>query len=257
MSFRSEIRRARQVAQEPKINQKDESWYGKYFVRHFSIYITYVFVKLKIPANLVTILMGLAGLSGTLCLISLNLFYNILGAVLWQFWFIFDCVDGEVARLRNQSSMLGIYLDDLTHIVVNPTFGLALGLHVCLEELTVFNIIVTFILCSACHWKRGIPRIISRTMVVKSGKGILERWTYRFDKKSAICWLRFIALLSFTEVGQIFIVPAVIILNHVVKHDITRWFLYLYTALFLGYLATLLLRDGSIVYQEDRSRTVE
>jgi phosphatidylglycerophosphate synthase len=184
-----------------------------------------------------------------------KLWLTIAGALFWQLRFLFDCVDGEVARLQHQESLLGIFLDDLNHILANPTFALALGLHVCMKQWSVLNILVTLVLCSACHWKRGIPRIMTKTLAVKDG--IVIHGTYRFNKKSILSWLRAIIVECFKEVGQIFIVPVVITLNYAIEADITRWFLYLYTILFLGYIAVLTLRDGYIVQQEDRRRAAE
>lgn len=252
MRFSRKIEQARQIAQKTETTERGHSWYGEYFVNHFSIYLSYFFWKAGISANAVTITMGTAGLIGSVCMVFDRLWLTITGAILWQLWFVLDCVDGEVARLHHKESLFGVYLDDLTHIVVNPTFGLALGLRVCLKEWSIFNTLATFILYSGCHWKRGIPRIIFRTMVVKSGPTILERWTYRFNKKSVVSWLRFIAVESCGEVGQMLLISGIIIASYAVKYDIARWFLYSYTILFLGYLAGLTLRDGYIVRQEDK-----
>lgn len=245
------IKEARKIAQEARIERGDESWYSRHFVRWFSIYISVAFASLGIRANLVTVLMGMAGLCGSFFMIPRNPYYNVLGAILWQLWSTLDCVDGEVARLQGSSSLVGVFIDDLTHIIVNPTFGLALGLHVTLNDWSILNGLATLLLYSACHWRAGIQRITKTTLLVKTGIDVTHSVSFRFDKKSIVSWFRFMTVQSFQEIGQMFIFPAVIILNYWVKKNIVTWFLYLYTGLFLGYLAARAIRDGYIVHQED------
>ena len=42
----------------------------------------------------------------------------ITGFVQIQIYLLFDCVDGEVARIRKQESIIGLYLDRLSHYIV-------------------------------------------------------------------------------------------------------------------------------------------
>ena len=56
---------------------------------------------------------------------------------------------------------------------------------------------------------------------------------------------------SFKEIGQIFIVPTVILADHIVKSNTARYFLYAYVILYLAYLVMLIVRDGLGVKRMD------
>ena len=53
-----------------------------------------------------------------------------LGALMLQLWYILDHVDGEVARYNGESSLTGVYFDELVHYIVHPLvfFGIGWGL---------------------------------------------------------------------------------------------------------------------------------
>ena len=251
MSFSSKIERARQIAQKTGITERGHSWYGEYFVNHFSIYLSYFLWKVGISANAVTIAMGAAGLIGSVCMVFDRLWLTIAGAILWQLWFVLDCVDGEVARLSHRTSLLGVYLDRLTHIFVNPTLSLSFGVHVCLREWSPVNLVSTIILYSAFTWTKQAKRVPMEGLGIKGGTEQEGVTKYRFNKKSVLCWLRLIIVECFQEIGQMWVFPAVIILNRVVGYEITSRFLYVYTVLFLGYLLASILRDGYQIRQLD------
>jgi len=238
-NYTSRIKAAREIGQNPRIAKSDECWYSKYFVRHFSIYISCAFAKLGIPANIVTVLLGMSGLTGSLCMVFHNIWWNLVGAVLWQFWFILDCVDGEVARLLNRTSILGIYLDELSHVVVNSTFVLAFGLHVYLLEPTILNLVASIGIYSLWHWKREIGRIMNSTLVVK---GSFEKNTSIIRQKKPIIRIAITLCKIFGDVEVTFFLTAAIIASHKVGVAFARRCLYTYTCLLITYFGIVVFR---------------
>lgn len=250
MSFSTKIKDAREIAQKPRVEQGGNSWYSTYFVNYFSIYISYPLAKLGVPANFVTVLMGVAGLCGSLCMVPHNLRWNLVGAVLWQLWFILDCVDGEVARLRNKTSLLGVYLDEVNHIIVNSTFVLALGLHVYFLEPSILNLIASIAIYSTWHWKREIMRLMSATLVVKAGVSKDAFVTKR--KKSTILIRRI--LFSFSgELESMLFLTAIIIISHRAGVDFAKWILYVYTLVLLAFVSAAILIHARKIYKKENS----
>lgn len=98
------------------------------FIRHLSIYITWLLLHTSITANQVTVLQIIAGIAGAICLAANRL---IPGIILLQLGYILDCVDGEVARYRRNPSLSGVSLDMAGHFIVTPLmyFGFALGIY--------------------------------------------------------------------------------------------------------------------------------
>lgn len=98
---------------------KEISDYTNHFFLHFlyrpiSFYLTWIFLKINFSANQVTIL---SFFFGPLLFLSnyINYQYQLLISFsITYMFFVFDCVDGNIARIKNQSSKKGEYLDSLS-----------------------------------------------------------------------------------------------------------------------------------------------
>ncbi len=119
----SAIQEMRQVCQPRKMNRRGKMvfagscWYNKYCTRYFSIYFTWFFVKLGVGANGITALMLICGLLGPLLCMPHSVWITILGVFFLCMFEVLDCVDGEVARWAKKTSVKGVYLDKLSHLI--------------------------------------------------------------------------------------------------------------------------------------------
>ena len=114
-------------------------WYGRFFVWKISAPITYILVRTPISANQVTVIQEIIGVIGAILLAIPNIKIMLLGIVLIQFGFILDCVDGEIARYKGQSSVRGVFLDLIGHQIVIPfyIFFTSLGVFIRTGQLDV------------------------------------------------------------------------------------------------------------------------
>ncbi len=90
-----------------------------------------VLQKLKATPNFVTLLSLLCGVSSGF-IFSRGRYPDIMWAsLLLQFMIIFDCADGQLARLTNRSSKLGRILDSLADLATHCSvyWGVAIGLY--------------------------------------------------------------------------------------------------------------------------------
>lgn len=94
--------------------------YSVIFARKISIYFTKLLLYTNITPNQVTLLCTIIGMTASLFFVNGNPWYMIAGALLLELWYIFDHVDGEVARYRNSTTLTGVYLDFLSHYIVHP-----------------------------------------------------------------------------------------------------------------------------------------
>ena len=110
--------------------KKCDTWYGRNFARKISIFITVLFVKINLHAMTATTIFLLCGIMSSVMFFLGDKTSMLVGAVLLQFWYILDHVDGEVARYNEESSLTGLYYDELVHYIVHPLvfFGIGLGL---------------------------------------------------------------------------------------------------------------------------------
>lgn len=104
-----------------------------------SIYFTWLFLHTSITPNQVTLLSLLAGFSGCI-LLTFPGYFPILGVILFQFWIIFDMVDGEIARYKNICSLTGAFFDRLNTAVVEACIFsfLSYSLYLTFGDIRVF-----------------------------------------------------------------------------------------------------------------------
>ena len=153
--MKKSIKELREICQKEHTN---ESWYVINFARRFSIYFTKFFLYTPISANQITVLMTILGVICGFLFALGTVFYSLLGALLLQFWFILDHVDGEIARYKKTTSLIGAYLDYLAHVIVHPAvfIGITFGIYQNFPSLTVFILgfvaALSLILFDLVHW---------------------------------------------------------------------------------------------------------
>ena len=120
-------------------------WYGRIFVWKISAPITYLLVRTPISANQVTVIQEIIGTIGAIMLAVPSIKIMLLGIFLIQFGFILDCVDGEVARYKGQSSVRGVFLDLIGHQIVIPFYIFFTSLGVFVRTGQIDALVVGFL----------------------------------------------------------------------------------------------------------------
>jgi len=101
----------------------------RYVNRKLSRLCSRFFLRLRCPPTVITVLSLMVGLTGAACFAMGSYWLDILGAVLFQVAVIFDCCDGEVARLTFAESRVGQVLDIVADNIVHMAIfaGVAWG----------------------------------------------------------------------------------------------------------------------------------
>lgn len=121
------ISELRQICQSSKHVKENDTKYTALVARKFSIYFTWLLLHTPISANQTTFLFIILGILASLCFLPSDYLLSLLGVFLLQIWFIFDCVDGEIARYRDTSSVTGSYFDLMAHDIVNSFLFICLS----------------------------------------------------------------------------------------------------------------------------------
>lgn len=98
------------------------------YMREISLHIDPYLVNTKITPNQLTYLMVVVGVIGGAALLIPGLTGAILAVVLFQIYLLLDCVDGEVARWRKQTSITGVYLDRIGHYLCEAALLVGFGI---------------------------------------------------------------------------------------------------------------------------------
>ncbi len=142
-SFIQKIQDARGVAQ-PLIvspSMTDNLYRG------VSIYLSVPLAKAKVSANQITVFWILLGLFGLVALAAPKYGVRVAGAVLINVSYLFDYVDGEVARLHGRSSRWGLFLDLVGHGLIKTALFLAIGYRIVLATGRFEYLILAILAC--------------------------------------------------------------------------------------------------------------
>ncbi len=110
-----------------KDRRSGEHWAGRLYMREISLRCDPYLVNTRITPNQLTYLMVVAGILAGAALLVPGLTGALLGAVLIQLYLLLDCVDGEVARWRGQTSITGVYLDRVGHYLCEAVLLVGFG----------------------------------------------------------------------------------------------------------------------------------
>ncbi|MFP8905084.1 CDP-alcohol phosphatidyltransferase family protein [Streptomyces atacamensis] len=110
-----------------KDRRSGEHWAGRLYMREISLRWTRHLVNTRITPNQLTYLMVVAGVAAGAVLLVPGLTGAVLAALLIQFYLLLDCVDGEVARWRKQTSITGVYLDRVGHYLAEAALLVGFG----------------------------------------------------------------------------------------------------------------------------------
>ncbi len=152
-----------------KICQKEnDNWYGRYFVRKISIYITKLLLKTEVTPNQISGLSILIGIIAGIFFVFGNYWYTLVGALLLLLSNIVDCVDGEIARYRKSTSIAGKYIESLNDYIVHPfifvciSFGLYNIFH------NVFIFVLGFLIVLFSYWGAVAPALVYETLTTQT-----------------------------------------------------------------------------------------
>jgi phosphatidylglycerophosphate synthase len=110
-----------------KDRRSGEHWAGRLYMRELSLRCDPYLVNTRITPNQLTYLMVVAGVLAGAALLVPGFVGALLGALLIQLYLLLDCVDGEVARWRGQTSITGVYLDRVGHYLSEAALLVGFG----------------------------------------------------------------------------------------------------------------------------------
>lgn len=102
--------------------------YEGHVLRKISPYFTKFFIEHNISANQISFCSILLGIIGNSMFVFGNYYLMLLGCLFYQFWDLFDLVDGEIARVTDVKTLGGKYLEDINVVITGSGFMVCLGI---------------------------------------------------------------------------------------------------------------------------------
>ena len=111
--------------------KETEEIVNQFFNRQLAFLTAKFFYKLKRNPNFVTLISMLFGVTSGFLFAKGEHPYVMAGAILLQLMIIFDCADGQLARMTGKSSRFGKTLDGLADVATHVSifYGVAFGLY--------------------------------------------------------------------------------------------------------------------------------
>ncbi|MER5687736.1 CDP-alcohol phosphatidyltransferase family protein [Streptomyces sp. NPDC002205] len=110
---RPSVAELRPVVHPPGVKDRrsGEHWAGRLYMRELSLRVDRYLVNTEVTPNQLTYLMTVAGVLAAPALLVPGIPGALLGVLMVQLYLLLDCVDGELARWKQQFSLGGVYLD--------------------------------------------------------------------------------------------------------------------------------------------------
>ncbi len=172
-----EIETYRRLAQK---NDAENYFLDKYIFRRVSIYLTILFVKLKITPNQTTFLSLLAALGSLYFLASNDSLMLLSASALIIIYYLLDHVDGELARYYVQTgimqpSLQGHYFDVLVHRYSSNLMVFFLGLSIYDLYGYEWAVLLGFVACiGISSFPNAIAAQILAGKIAREGEAALQ-----------------------------------------------------------------------------------
>jgi len=131
--------------------------------RVFSIYFTYIFVKIGLTANQVTLFGFLVGVLGGILLLIGGFKYWFVGIICFLLSYMLDYSDGEVARFNREVSAEGEFLDGTLHSgFMNSYFIISAAVGLYRELDSIFPLVFSLAMLAFLYINKGIEIFLIR-----------------------------------------------------------------------------------------------
>lgn len=123
-----------------KALKEEDSIFSIYFYRKISLRITKLLVKTSITPNQITFFSLVLSLIAAYFFIFGNYYYALIGVLFLHLSFLFDHVDGEIARYKNLKSLFGAWFDQVTDRIMESLVfvGITIGVYINMNNYLVF-----------------------------------------------------------------------------------------------------------------------
>jgi phosphatidylglycerophosphate synthase len=149
------IAQIKSLGQPPEVLNRRvaEHWSGPLYMRKISPYLSKILLKFGLSPTAVTWLMVFSGWIAALSVIKTGLLGAVLAVIFAQLQMLFDCCDGEMARVTQKYNPAGIFIDRFGHYSTEALLAIAFGIRVYLENGErvsaiifglVFSLLITF-----------------------------------------------------------------------------------------------------------------
>jgi len=240
------IKEIKEVGQPPEVLNRRvaEHWSGPMYMRKVSPYVTKLLLSLNFSPTFVTWLMVFSGWSAALCLLIPGMTGVILAVVFAQVQMLFDCSDGEMARVLKKFNPAGIFIDRFGHYSTEALIAIAFGIRVAANSsVTGLEIIFGLILALLITFNKVFNDMVHVARSFSNLKQLSEDKSVAVPRNSFLASIR--SLFRFFPIHRIFhsieLTILILIANIlVIESNVLTWLTFAAAVTVLGHLVAIL-----------------
>ena len=160
------IKELREICQRSEANR--DSWYDVNFFRKISIYFTKLLLKTKITANQTSGIAISIGIIAGVFFVFGNYWYAFIGALLLCLSYIFDCVDGEIARYRKSATIAGKYVESMYEYIIYPFIFICISIGLYNLFNNIFILILGILIALFMCWGNIASNLVYTVLVIET-----------------------------------------------------------------------------------------
>jgi phosphatidylglycerophosphate synthase len=114
-----------------KVDEAVKPWYARHITHAISTRIVWLLQGAPMTPDFISLAALVIGMAGTLFFSSMHPVDLLTGALLVEFYYVLDAVDGQWARFKKMQSLTGAFFDSLGNYLIEPCilFSLSWGLY--------------------------------------------------------------------------------------------------------------------------------
>ncbi len=159
---------------------KYSDFISNYFYQQIAFYITYLLFKTNVTPNQITLLSLFLGILSGFFIFSKHIY---LGIVFLNLSFIFDCVDGQLARAKSLFSKIGSFLDNMADRLVENIVLFALmfqytygyGILLAFTTLVFLNMLYSYLQDISIYGNRQYKKLSTIEKIIFSPVYFISR----------------------------------------------------------------------------------
>ncbi|NBO79427.1 MAG: CDP-alcohol phosphatidyltransferase family protein [Actinobacteria bacterium] len=180
-----------------------EHWSGPMYMRRISPYLTKILLALNFSPTFVTWLMVFSGWIAAASLLIPGRNGVILALIFAQIQMLFDCSDGEMARILKRFNPAGIFIDRFGHYSTEALLAIAFGIRVATQQdSTGLEIVYGLVLALLITFNKVFNDMVHVARSFANLSKLSEDKKVAIPRNKVIAFLR--SLFNFFPIHRIF-----------------------------------------------------
>lgn len=217
------------------------SFVGHFISSQISPFITKLCIKKGIIPNKITVMMILSGIAGALLFATNNIYLQILSVFFINLWFIFDCSDGEVARITKKFSTFGKEIDYIAHVVNHPLLLISYSFVLYINTNNVYFIIPLILICILDLMYRNILTLQQIENLKVNNKNI--------GVKARVSFIRYVLMNFLITPNFVIFYPLIYVFDNIFGSDVSFYYSLITMIIMLFFIPRIIIQTTIRLYK--------